>query len=239
MIARRFNGPPDSAQGGYACGLVAERIGGTASVSLRRPPPLERPLDVRRGENGSVALLDGGEVVADGAAAELELDLPEPVALDEARQAAGNSPWIDRHPFPSCFGCGPERSQDEAIAVIMGDVEGRAVDASVWTPQRDFADAGGAVTPLFMWAALDCPTSSRACLDATAPCVLGRLTARLLAPARAGEPHSVTSWLIGRDGRKRYGGAAIHTADGECCGYSEGLWIELRDASVVGARVQT
>jgi hypothetical protein len=237
VIARRFNGPPDSGQGGYSCGLVAERIGGTASVSLRRPPPLERPLEVRRSDDGSVALLDGEDVVADGAPAELELDVPEPVAMEEAQRAAGNSPWIDRHPFPSCFGCGPDRSQDEAIAVIMGEVEGRDVHASVWTPHPDFAGHGGAVTPLFMWAALDCPTSSRACLDAAAPCVLGRLTARVLAPARAGEPHSVTSWLIGRDGRKRYGGAAIHTADGECCGYSEGLWIELRDPSVVGAQV--
>ena len=46
----RFNGPPDSAQGGYACGLVAERIDSPgAAVSLRAPPPLERPLEVRRG----------------------------------------------------------------------------------------------------------------------------------------------------------------------------------------------
>jgi hypothetical protein len=235
VIPRRFNGPPDSGQGGYSCGLVAERIGATASVSLRRPPPLERPLDVSRGDAGSVALLDAGDVVADGGPAELELDVPEPASLEEAQRAAGNSPWIDRHPFPSCFGCGPQRSQDEAIAVIMGALDGRDVHASVWTPQPDFADADGAVTPLFMWAALDCPTSSRACLGAAGPCVLGRLTVRLVAPARAGEQHVVTSWLVGRDGRKRYGGAAIHTADGELCGYSEGLWIELRDPSALGA----
>jgi hypothetical protein len=199
---------------------------------------LERPLDVRRGDDGSVALLDGDEVVAEGAPAELELDVPEPATVDEARRA-GHSPWAGRHPFPSCFGCGPERTQEEAIAVIMGEIEGRDVHASVWTPHADFADGGGAVTPLFMWAALDCPTSSYACVDAAAPCVLARLTARLLAPARAGEPHSVTSWLIGRDGRKRYGGAAIHTAGGELCGCSEGLWIELRDPSVVGARIES
>jgi hypothetical protein len=237
VIERRFNGPPDSGQGGYSCGLVAERIGGTASVSLRRPPPLERPLGVRHGDGGAVALMDGDEVVAEGAPAELELDVPEPVPMAEAQRAAGHSPWAGRHPFPTCFGCGPDRSQDEAIAVIMGPLQGREVDASVWTPHPDFADADGAVTPLFMWAALDCPTSSRACLDAAGPCVLGRLTARLFAPPRAGEPHVVMSWLIGRDGRKRFGGAAVHTADGELCGYAEGLWIELRDPSVVGARV--
>ena len=34
-IDRRFNGPPDTAQGGYACGLLASRI---ESAALRAPP---------------------------------------------------------------------------------------------------------------------------------------------------------------------------------------------------------
>src|SRR5207249_1626462 len=48
VIARRFSGPPDSAHGGYACAMVARYIDGTAEVSLRSPPPLERPLAVER-----------------------------------------------------------------------------------------------------------------------------------------------------------------------------------------------
>jgi hypothetical protein len=48
-IPARFNGPPSSANGGYTCGLVAGLVGTeVASVSLRAPPPLERPLAVRR-----------------------------------------------------------------------------------------------------------------------------------------------------------------------------------------------
>ena len=78
VIARRFNGPPDSAQGGYACGLVSERIDASvATISLRRPPPLERPLEVCR-RDGGAALLDGEQLVAEGAASELELEVPEP-----------------------------------------------------------------------------------------------------------------------------------------------------------------
>jgi hypothetical protein len=47
LIERRFRGPPESGQGGYSCGLVAERIEGEcATVSLRKPPPLERTLRV-------------------------------------------------------------------------------------------------------------------------------------------------------------------------------------------------
>ena len=52
-IARRFRGPRTSANGGYASGLLAgaarelgldDRLG--IEVTLRLPPPLERPLTV-------------------------------------------------------------------------------------------------------------------------------------------------------------------------------------------------
>src|SRR5918996_2619259 len=44
MIPARFNGPPATANGGYTCGLVARLLGVDAEVTLRRPPPLDRPL---------------------------------------------------------------------------------------------------------------------------------------------------------------------------------------------------
>lgn len=239
-IARRFRGPPDSAQGGYACGLVAERVEGPcAAVSLRAPPPLERPLLRRRRDDGTVALLDGERLVAEGASGDLALDVPDPVPLDVAREASAACPWVDRHPFPGCFGCGPERSQDEAVAIVMGPVPGRDdLFAATWTPLAEFAgDDDGAVAPLFVWAALDCPTAVPA-VPADAPAsVLGRLEGRLVAPVRPGVPHTVVAWPLGHDGRKHRGGAAIHGADGELCAYSEGLWIELRDPATMGARV--
>ena len=46
VIARRFCGPPTSANGGYACGLVAGLLDGRARVTLRSPPPLDRPLQI-------------------------------------------------------------------------------------------------------------------------------------------------------------------------------------------------
>jgi hypothetical protein len=235
-IDRRFNGPPDSAQGGYACGLVAERIDSAcAAVSLRAPPPLDRPLEVRRDADGSVALYDGDARIADGMPAELEVEVPEPVSLEAAEHAAAEFSWRDRHPFPTCFGCGPERSPDEAIAVLPGPVAGRDVVAAPWTPLAEFADPDGAVAPLYAWSALDCPTSFGA-LPPDAPThVLGRLTGRLVAPIRAGEPHTVIAWHVARDGRKAFGAAAIHAPDGTLCAVSEGLWIQVRDPSQVGA----
>ena len=46
-----------------------------------------------------------------------------------------------------------------------------------------------------------------------------------------------TTFLIGRDGRKSRGGAAIYDAHDRVCAVAEGLWIKLRDPSVVGAKV--
>ena len=46
IIPPRYNGPPDSANGGYACGLMSEALGGGFEVTLLRPPPLGVDLDL-------------------------------------------------------------------------------------------------------------------------------------------------------------------------------------------------
>jgi hypothetical protein len=238
-IARRFNGPPDFGHGGYSCGLVAERVDAPiAAVSLRVPPPLERPLDVQR-EDGTVRLLDGDEIVAEGAPATLELDVPPPIGVAEAEAASATNAWVhDKHPFPTCFGCGPERDPEDGLREILGHVPDRDLLADSWTPHPSLADERGHVTPLFAWSALDCPTAAAAIDIEAGPAVLARLIADPgRAPIVAGEPHVVSAWLIEREGRKSRAASAIHTADGELCGVAEGLWIRLRDPSVVGARV--
>jgi hypothetical protein len=239
VVARRFNGPPDLGQGGYSCGLAAVLVDApVAAVSMRRPMPLETPLRVRRGEGGSVALLDGEHVVIEAEPAALDLAPPQPVTLE---QAIATRPDVtaEDHVFPTCFGCGPRRDPGEAIRIMPGPVEGRSgVLADAWTPLPEFADAEGNVTPLFMWAALDCPTGWAAAPPVGAPHVLARLTAdALIAPVRAGEPHVVVAWPIGHEGRKRWAGSAVYTREGELCALSEGLWIALRDPATHGANV--
>ncbi|MGH3039650.1 MAG: hypothetical protein ACRDLZ_09670, partial [Gaiellaceae bacterium] len=78
IVPGRFNGPPDSANGGYACGLVAAILGGVAEVTLRRPPPLDRELDVVR-EDGRVEIRDGEALVAEAAPVTLDVNVPPPV----------------------------------------------------------------------------------------------------------------------------------------------------------------
>src|SRR5687767_12973197 len=113
VIDARFNGPPDSGNGGYTCGLLAAFVEGPASVSLRKPPPLGAPLAVVRGdgnggneEGSGVRLLDGDELVAEAepAASDPAGSPPEFVPLPEARAAIEGSFFRSgAHPFPTCF----------------------------------------------------------------------------------------------------------------------------------------
>ena len=57
-IDRRYRGPLTSANGGYAAGVLGARLGAAAEVTLRLPPPLERPLRVR--EDGERLVLEDG-----------------------------------------------------------------------------------------------------------------------------------------------------------------------------------
>jgi hypothetical protein len=63
-IPKRFCGPPESGNGGYVCGLLAGYVNGDAEVTLRLPPPLDRPLDVVR-ESGVARLMEGDKLVAE------------------------------------------------------------------------------------------------------------------------------------------------------------------------------
>ena len=236
VIGRRFRGPDNSAHGGYACGLTAIEIDApVATVSLRRPPPLETPLQVRRAGD-SAELLDGDVVISEAEPTELSLDTPPPVPADVAAGAGAHNPWFDKHPFPNCFGCGPNRDPDEAIRTILGRLPGGDVFATTWTPRPDLADAAGRVTKLFTWAALDCPTGAAAIDPVAGPHVLARLSADpWIAPIAAGVEHVVLAWLVGREGRKSLGAAAIYDPDGRVCALGEGLWIRLRDPAVAGA----
>ena len=81
MIARRFRGPPASANGGYACGVVAETVEGTAMVTLRVPPPLDHPMTLR-GDGVTGRLSDGGQLVAEARSAALDIEVPDSPSLE-------------------------------------------------------------------------------------------------------------------------------------------------------------
>jgi hypothetical protein len=79
-------------------------VGTTAQVTLRRPPPLDRPLVVEQ-EEGRVVLQDGIDLVAEASATTIDIEVPPPVTLDIAAEASRLSPFRDAtiHPFPTCY----------------------------------------------------------------------------------------------------------------------------------------
>src|SRR5690349_15896334 len=129
MIERRYCGPPDSGNGGYSCGVVAALLDQPAEVTLRRPPPLDRPLAVERAGDG-VRVLDGDQPVAEARPAALALEVPPPPSFAEATAATEHYRWRERHPFPTCFVCGPARAPGDGLCIFPGAVAGRELAAA-------------------------------------------------------------------------------------------------------------
>lgn len=228
MIPRRFNGPPTTGHGGYSCGVAAATVDGPVAVSLRAPPTLDTPFHVRETATGA-RVLHGETVVADVERldSELELEVPQPPSYEQARSAERDD--VPNHPFPTCFGCGPEREPGDGLRVFPGPVDGTDLFAATWTPDASLPSSDGALTGELVWAALDCPSSWPVASETNDPAiVLGRLAARPIAPIRIGESHTVISWPIELDGRKRHSGVGIHSADGELKAVGQALWIELK-----------
>ncbi len=226
VIPSRFNGPLESGNGGYCSGVVASFLQGAAEVSLRRPVPLETPLDVVCEADGSVRVLDGETLVAEARpATEFDVAVPAPVSPQEARLAAPLYRGLSDGLFSRCFVCG--RARADAFGVFAGAVEGRELVASPWTPPSWTAGATDHVLPEFIWAVLDCPTYFAVYMDGELPMsVLARLTARISAPIAVGEEHVVIGWPISTDGRKRHAGSAVLSPDGETLAVGRALLIE-------------
>jgi hypothetical protein len=230
-IPARFNGPLDSGQGGYSAGVLAAFVHGQAEVSLRRPVPLDRALGVQRDGDGSVRLLDGDELIADAQpAAPLDLDVPAPVGVAEARAATERYMGSPDGPFSRCFVCGLAR--DDGFDVFAGEVLGRNVLASPWTPPDWVAGDDGVVRPEFVWAALDCPATFAPLLGGAVDVgFLARFGVRIDAPVVAGAEHVIVGWPIAIEGRKCHAGSAVFSEDGALLAAAQALLIAPRFTS--------
>jgi len=231
VIDSRFNGPPNSGNGGYVCGLLASSIEGAAEVTLRKPPPLERPLAMEHDSNGQVLLKDSADILAAARPAQLDLALPQPVDFAAASAAAARYIGFQNHFFPDCFVCGPAREQNDGLRIFAGPLSGSQTVAAPWVPSGSLADENGWVRPEFLWAALDCP--GYFAITGTEPSIalLGRMTAEITQQVQPGSQNVVLGWEIGREGRKRVAGTAVFTASGILCAKAKATWIEIEPAS--------
>lgn len=229
VIERRFRGPADSGNGGYSCGALARFLPeGLAEVTLRLPPPLERPLAVGSAD-GQAAMRDGDSLVAEARLIEgFQLDLPRPADVEEAAAAREASPLHSHHPFPGCFVCGPERQAGDGLGIVCGPA-GPGVVAAPWEVDDSVLDERGEVPSEVIWAALDCPGGLAAMLvPEVGTCVLGRLAARFHRQLLPGATYVAMGWPIEVDGRKLHAGSAIFSEHGEPLAEARATWIELR-----------
>lgn len=228
-IERRFRGPAESGNGGYSCGVLARHVDPlSAEVTLRLPPPLDRPLEVESKVGETATLRDGDAVVAEARAIDaLELELPDPIGVEEAAAARDASPMQHDHPYPECFVCGPGREPGDGLRVTCGPTSDGLV-ASPWRVDESVA-SGGVVDPAILWSVLDCPGGiSGMLLPDVGQSVLGRLAARIDATVEPGMTCVAVGWPIEQDGRKLQAGSAIFSAEGDLLACARATWIELK-----------
>ena len=227
MFPARFNGPAGSANGGYACGVIAQSIpSDLVEVTLRRPPPLDTTLFVERvAEQYSVHLKSGDVIaVAEPVAEPITADV---AVIDIPAEAPSALP-DDRHPFRTCFTCGPDRAPGDGLRIFAKRIPGQAVLADRWTPDQSLADNDSSVRPEIVWAALDCP-GGWAAFDRIpgGVAVLGRMTAQVARGPCIGEPCVVVAWSRWRDGRKIDAHSALYTCEGELLAAARAVWIDV------------
>ena len=226
-IARRYNGPATSANGGVASGRLAEYVGAAAvQVTLRRPPPLDVDLRVDAA-GGTARLLHGDALVAEAVPGRLAAD-PGPsqdlgagadpgaaVTVEQGTAAEFGYAGLSDHPFPTCFVCGTER--DDGLGLRPGPLgDGRV--GCVWTPAAD--------DRWLVWAALDCPGGWSTDLPGR-PMVLGRMILERYGAPSVGEPHVVVGWTTGTEGRKTFTGTALFDGEGAVVARAQATWIAL------------
>jgi hypothetical protein len=220
IIEARFNGPPESGNGGFTAGLVAAALGAErtgAVVTLRVPPPLDTPMLIRSTEQG-IAVYAGEQLVAEAAATVLDEEPVPAVPYDEALAAATAYPGFVDHPFPTCYVCGPKRIEGDGLRIFPGLLpDGRT--AAPWTVPTD-------VTAVTLWAALDCP-GGWSIIAPGRPYVLGRMAARVRAVPPPGARCVVTGAVAEVEGRKALVHSALYSENRILLAQARSTWIAI------------
>jgi hypothetical protein len=228
-VPSRFNGPTSSGNGGYSCGLLAAHFDGPAAVSLRRPVPLDRELEVRAEDDGAVRAYAGEELIAEAVAAAPPAPWSAPhVGLEEARAAVERFRAPADGIFDHCFVCG--RARADGFEVFAGPLGHDDLVASPWTPPAWAADEAGAVLSEFTWSALDCPGYFAVHGADLTLAFLARQQSEIITAPRAGVTYVVVGRVLERSGRKGLAATAILTDDGTLLAHAELLVVAPRPA---------
>lgn len=231
VIPARYNGPATTANGGYACGLIARharaRLAGRVAVTLHTPPPLETVLrtsvSARR-----VHVWAGEELVATASVSSTEPPTLPAVPLTEARGAESRYQGARRHPYPTCFVCGTDRGNQPGLFLRPGPVEHPLVAvACTWTPDGAASTASGVVDDEIVWGVLDCPGGWAGGDLADRPMVVSGMTAQIGSRPRIGEPCVVVGALARDSSRTATATTALYHLDGDLLARAVATWFTL------------
>ncbi|XDD49649.1 hypothetical protein AB3N59_14790 [Leptospira sp. WS92.C1] len=233
-ISSKYCGPPLSGNGGFSAGSAAQKLNSLSSiVKIKAPVPLNSELQVNFDPDFYSALIDissGVVAVEAEPAPDFKLDLPKPMSQEIIMQASKDYLGFIKHPFPSCFVCGPERKDKDGMRIFSGKVTDQPgfkhLHGANWDPWRELGDESGFVRKEIVWAALDCPGGFAVSTEDPQMIVLVKLTGRILSSIRVEESYRILSWEIHRNRRARTAGTAIfQSQDDVCVAYSEGVWM--------------
>ena len=224
-IGRRFRGPSDSGNGGYVSGLLAASINGPAEITLRQPPPLERELCIKSIGEGRYHLLDNDVLIAEGRPGQVQVEVPRCLSFEEAQLASRGYVGFEKHNFPTCFVCSPQRS--DGLRIFAGPVPGEELVAAPWIPPTWLSDEQGFIQEKYLWAALDCPGYYAIPKREDSVSVLGRMTANVMSIVKPEMKLVAMGWHRSSEGRKNYVATALCGEDGKVIAKAEALWIEL------------
>jgi len=232
VFDERFQGPFSMIHGGYVSGAMATHLNSdTVEVTMRNPTPAGRPLVADISTPDRVFLYDKDMLLIEARPAELDLDMPTPITIDEARQASLRH--VTEWPLPNCFGCGTARSEDDGLHLRAGPVEGRNMVAVDWLPRAATVGAGEdcEVPEPIAWAAMECTViqamEHSGLMQPEELVILGRMTAKVQVRPRVGRPYFIMGWPVGREGRKITVAGTMHDETGGSLVMSQLVFISL------------
>ena len=244
VIDRRFRGPPDSANGGYACGMLAAHL--EPGPAVRGDPagaPAARPRR-SRSRRANRAARAAGRRHAGGRGprrpSARASRSPSPVGLEDAERAREGSPMQTGPPLSECFVCGPDRApRRRALRHLRAGARtrGRAGRGTV-RDRRDDGRRRRQPSPRARLVGARLPQRDRR--DARArPGDQRARAAHRPDPPTPSRPATTTSrsgWPTGRDGRKCFSATAIaRPRGGETLAVAKATWIELAAAAGHGS----
>ena len=238
FINKRFNGPPNSGNGGYVAGLIAKEIGKCCEVKLVAPPPLEKKLLLKK-SNENYELYDDETLVCIANTTTVDNDPCEFVSFSDALLGSKNglSKFEPIHALPDCFVCGPNRKEGDGLRLFTGpqDLDSNPSEddlvSTTWVPDKGLSSDGKNINSEYLWSAMDCPSGWSAHFGRHRNelegqlVVLGKLAVEIIRVPRVEEKCIITAKYSDKSGRKILTNISMYSAEQELLANGNATWI--------------